>query len=150
MSFSLTGGTTASIVQGAPATLDAAGFGALTYVKIGEIESYSAFGNTANLSPFTSVDDSLERQEVGSVSAGTLTLTCALDEADAGQAICDAAVDTTDPSFRSDFSLEIVLPSGTIVYYLCKISSSTIEPADVNAVIRSTITLPLNSNKVVV
>lgn len=150
MTVQINTGTTLGIVQGAPATEDAAGFGALTYVNVGEIESFSEFGNSATLTPFTAVDDKFTKQYVGATAGGTLTLTLGQDMADGGQTILADATTTTDASYGDDFSAEITFPDGTIIYYVVKIGSYTTNPGDVNAIVRSTVALAINTNPVIV
>jgi hypothetical protein len=115
----------AGTVIGASATLPttydsdgSSGYPSLTFTAIGEITDIPSFGPTRAVvthSPLASIDID---KKLGSRDNGSLTLTMALDDDDAGQAILEAAVASGDA-----IAFEIQLPDGSEKYFTGVVSS---------------------------
>lgn len=106
-----TSATTAISIDNAaanPATDDLAGVAALTYTLIGNVEDGGEYGATSEVVEFTPLDTAIVEKVSGSINLGELSLTIAVDEADAGQAAAKAAVYS-----RRTVYVKIDLPDGT-------------------------------------
>lgn len=141
MTIQTTAGTTLSI-GAAPATLDAAGFGAVSYTAVGEITDLGQFSyGTYTEVKVTSVGNRQTRKLKGSYDNGTMTLKMSLDSADAGQ----IAMKTANSS-DADHSIKVVLQDGSIKYFTAKVMSFDISLGNVDAVTSAEVKLGVNSN----
>ena len=117
MSIMTSAGSTLGIATGVPATYDAAGFGALTYVTVGEVTDLGQNGReyvAVNHSPVGS------RRTVklkGSYHSGAMQIKMARDTTNLGQIAMKAAL-LSD----SDFSFKITLQDLTKVFFTGKVS----------------------------
>lgn len=90
---SITGaGTALAISVAAPATQDAAGFAALTFTEIGQVEKLGGFGATYAKVEFQPLKGAKQKYK-GSADYGTLAPSLAHDSADAGQTLLRTAAD---------------------------------------------------------
>jgi hypothetical protein len=99
-------GAKVSIATGATATtpqVNAAGYDALTWQEIKEIDSIGQYGDASNDIAFTAIGDARVRHLKGSRDAGVLTLSMANDPLDAGQLALVAAEKT---KFTYNFKIE--------------------------------------------
>lgn len=62
-----------------------AGYEALTWQEIGEVEDLGEFGDAAEIIPFTSLGDGRVRKSKGAFDAGDINLVCGYDPTDDGQ-----------------------------------------------------------------
>ena len=85
-------GSSLAISVAAPATNDAAGFGALTFTEIGMVEKLGAFGAAFAKVEFQPLKGGKQKYK-GSVDYGALQPSIAIDTADAGQAILQVSAD---------------------------------------------------------
>lgn len=85
-------GSTLAICATLPATEDAAGYGALTWIEIGQIEKLGAIGATYAKVEFKPLKGPVQKHK-GSVDYGSLQPSMALDESDAGQTLMRTAAD---------------------------------------------------------
>jgi hypothetical protein len=88
-------GTTLKISATAPATFDAAGYAALTFVEIGEITDVGEFGREYKVASYTPLKTGGTRKLKGGFDEGQLTAQLALDSVDAGQVLAKAALAAT-------------------------------------------------------
>lgn len=86
----------------APATLDAAGFAALTWTEVGSITNVgNVLGRTYSTASLSTVSDSQEREKKGTFKLPNAQFECAWIENDAGQVIINnASRDNSIPSFK--------------------------------------------------
>lgn len=100
--FDTVAGSKLYVAVAAPATFDAAGFAALSWVEVGQITSVgSVKGREYALSQLSTVGDSQEREKKGSFKLPNAEFECAWAEEDPGQIIIEAASkDYTVPSFK--------------------------------------------------
>lgn len=128
---------------------DEAAFSALTYSEIGEVEEIGEFGDQANEIKFAALGNRRVRKLKGSFDAGTLELTVGRDPQDEGQAAIAAAL-----ASNSDYAIKIELGDGddgtggepTTFYFRAKVMSYTSNLGDVENVVRSKISLGINSD----
>lgn len=85
-------GSTLAITVATPATQDAAGYGALTFTDIGQVEKLGAFGASFAKVEFQPLKGPKQKYK-GSADYGALQPSLALDSADAGQTLLQTAGD---------------------------------------------------------
>lgn len=142
MALQTSAGILLSLVEGAPATYDAAGFGALTLVDVGDIESIGEFGGTSQINNFTGLTDIVVQKFKGAFDAGSFGLGLGQDRSDAGQALLVAAAVPTNNAVQS---VSVTFTNGDIAYFTCIISSYTTNISDVNSIVKSTAQIELNN-----
>jgi hypothetical protein len=143
MTIQSTAGSTISI-GAAPATYDAAGFGAVSYTEIGEVNDLGEFSlATYNEIKANSVGNRRVSKLKGSYENGTMTVKVNLDSDDTGQTAAKTALDSD-----ADHSVKIVLQDGSIYYVAAKVMSFKISLGGVDNITMGTIDLALNSDVV--
>jgi len=106
-------GSDISVCLSQPSTLDAAGYGALTYIEIGEVTAIPSHGDTFNKIEHKPLKRRRVRKLKGTVDGGSYTLAMAYAPGDDGQqALLTALAMDTSVSFRE------TLQDGTIIYTL--------------------------------
>ena len=138
-------GITFHCVEGLPATLDAAGFAALTYVKIGQVTNIPEFGPTIAVVESKPLETGITEKFVGFVNYGSLSVTADFDDEDAGQALVTDAVTTTDASFGKEFSFKLEYQSGAVRYWVGRFFSATEAPNGADSMVTSTMQVEINS-----
>jgi len=109
MAYQTAAGASLSIVATAPATFDASGYGALTGVVVGEVTNIGDFfGREYAEVTHNPLADRMTKYGKGSYNNGTIAPSMALDPADAGQILMQAALISDDP-----YSICITLQDGT-------------------------------------
>ena len=102
-------GTTLAISVASPATQDAAGFGALTFTEIGQVEKIGTFGATPAKVEFQPLNGPKQKFK-GSVDYGTLQPSLALDSSDAGQQLLRTSADDQSQKL---YSFKVTLQDGS-------------------------------------
>lgn len=113
-------GSTIAVTATAPATLDAAGFGALTYTTVAEVTDIGVFGKTVSKVTHVPLSTGVTIKRKGVIDAGTITLKMARAPTDAGQTVLLAALDST-----ATYSFCVTLQNGTKLYFLALVMSYT-------------------------
>jgi hypothetical protein len=133
-------GTTIAVSAAAPATLNAAGFAALTYTTIGEVTDIPEFGASRELVTHNAIDtiDTIKRK--GSRNNGSVALNIASDEDDAGQALLEAG-EADDASY----SFKVTFQSGAIKYFTAQVMSFTTIIGSVNSIVSISAMLEIDS-----
>ena len=111
-------GTTLYISAGVPATIDAAGFGALTYTKVAEVTDLSSIGPEIAVVEHTPIDSGVKYKLKTIKDNGTMSVKGARQTSDAGQILLSNAVGVYAP-----YAIKIVLQNGTIIFAQALISS---------------------------
>lgn len=115
-------GSCLAISAAAPATLDEAGYGALTYTEWGEVTDFGSLGTTTNILEFTPVCTGFKEKRPSVKDSGNMAVKAMNVEADGAQVILQAAVDTTPiPAI----TCRLTLPTGAIRYFIAYPSSLT-------------------------
>lgn len=91
MAIHSSAGTCLSVSASLPATYDAAGFEALTFTEVGEIETIGGMEIRRNTGTFTGLCSSNSTTIKGARQAMTISVVAALDEDDAGQVLMIAS-----------------------------------------------------------
>jgi hypothetical protein len=112
MGSTTSAGTGLAISAALPATEDAAGYAALTFVEIGGPEQLGAFGASNEVITFQPLKGPAEKHK-GGTNYGAIQPSIAHDDEDAGQTLLrTAAEDQTDL-----YAFEITFPSGAKRYF---------------------------------
>lgn len=104
-------GSTFKISAGVPATFNAAGYAALTFTAVGEIDNIGEFGSTWQNESHNPVAITGTKKFKTSRDPGGLSLGMLLDTDDAGQILMKAAKDST-----ALYAIEIRTPEGDKYY----------------------------------
>ena len=104
-------GSTLHLVAAAPATEDAAGYEALTFVEVGEVISIGAIGDTSEDVTVTKLKDGRTEHFNGAKDGGSVPVACVREEGDAGQAIVEA-----EGNSNTTISFKVVDPNGDARY----------------------------------
>lgn len=140
-------GATLALSAALPTTYDAAGYGATTmvYTLIGAIENYGNHGVTATVTEFTPVDTATVTKVKGSKNYGTKSLTLGSIPSDAGQAMLDAAAEST-----ARYSAKMTYPSGAIHFFDVLVSKAEFQDGSVNDIQKRGVDLAICRKPVVV
>lgn len=136
-------GATWAISTSAPATEDQAGYAALTYTEVSEIENLGAIGPTFEDVTFTPLKDGVTQHRKGAVDYGQLTVSMAVDDADAGQNLVDSGVDGAEKS--TVFSHKITLGDGAVRYFRGQIYSSPESVGDASTMVTKEVNVMVSS-----
>lgn len=136
-------GVTLGVVAGLPATVDAAGFGALTYVNVGEVVDLPEYGPTVQVVESNPLATGITEKYAGFTNYGSIAIGLELDVADAGQIILEAAI--PDAGVDSPHSFAITYSDGTIEYFHGGVFSYTRAPGSANSMVGSTASVEINS-----
>ncbi len=129
-----TAGTTLHVSASLPATNDSAGFGALSYTKVGEVVDLGSYGKKYNLVTHNPIDDRKTVKRKGSYNGGTLALKMARVPANAGQAIL-----VTASGSDAAVSFKITLQNGTINYFQGMVMGYATELGSVDTITSATV-----------
>lgn len=141
MSIGTVAGTTLGVVSTAPATFDAAGYGALTFVNIGNISDGGEHGRVYAEVTFNPIDTRGTRKYKGSFNEGNKTLQLAYDQADAGMVVLKTAL-----LDDADYSFEVAYPDGTFNYFQAKVMSLSKSANSVDDMRMATVELSITTN----
>ena len=123
-------------------TASLAGLQAKTYTTIGEVTVIPAFGKTYNLITHNPLATRYTKKLKGSYNNGSVTLDYAYDPADAGQTLLTAAVDSD-----SSYAYRVTLQDGTLFYFTAQAMSNPVEVGTVDAIVKSTTMLEIDSER---
>lgn len=110
-------GASIGCVVGTPATIDAAGFAALSYAAIGKVASWGELGDTSNDIPVELLDGRVEHVN-GARDGGAVPFAIRSDAGDAGQTILVAQSNS-----NNEVSFRITDPDGKIAYFFGKVAN---------------------------
>ena len=106
-------GTSLGVSASPPATQDAAGYSALTFTRVGGVESIAAFGPQTAVNSFQPLSGQQEKHK-GPTSYGSLQIPLALDSADAGQALLRTSA---SPATHGMYAFQVIFPNGDKRYF---------------------------------
>jgi hypothetical protein len=113
MASTTAAGTALAISAATPATQDAAGYAALQYTEIGEVEQIGAVGATFAKVEFQPLKGPKQKHK-GSVDYGSLQPSLAHDDEDAGQALLRTAAEDASSKL---YAFRLTYPDGAIRYF---------------------------------
>lgn len=137
-------GTKVSVSTAKPATLDSAGYSALTYTLVGELSDFSGYGSEAAVASHTPLTSGRVVKRRGSVNDGSQTLSLALSADDAGQVILEGLADS-NPGTDAHITVKVELVSGAIHYYLAQVISFMINVGNADAITTAECKIEVNS-----
>ncbi|WP_103171602.1 phage tail tube protein [Paracoccus sp. SY] len=131
-----------------PATLDEAGFAAITgsgWVEVGEITEIPDYGGTSEVVTHTPLKTGVQEKFHGAENAGSLQIPMAYDPSDAGQAILKAAkADKKQRAFRVEYpKVDVAATAGRTDYFVGKVFGVT-RGATTGGVVSGTVTVELD------
>lgn len=141
MSVFTSAGTTIGIVAAAPATYDATGYTALTFVPIGEVTDLGEFGREYSLVTHNPVANRGTVKKKGSFNEGSITLQLGLDTDDAGQILAKTA-STSD----ADYSFAVTTQNGDKYFFRAQVMSFKVSVGGVDTITNATIILEITTN----
>jgi hypothetical protein len=137
-------GTIVSVDDAAPATYDAAGFGALTWIACGELAELPAFGAEAALATHTPLSTGIVAKRRGSLNYGSVALTMAVSEDDAGQTLLQTAAEAAAGTDAS-VSIKVELVNGEIQYFTAQVMSYKVNVGNADAITMAEVTLEIDN-----
>lgn len=141
MALGTVAGTTIGISASIPATFDEAGYEALTFTNIGNIEDGGEHGREYAEVTFNPIDTRGTRKYKGSFNEGTKTLSVAYNSDDGGMALLKTAL-----ASDADFSFEVAYPDGDIDWFQAKVMSLKKATGGVDSMRMATINLSITTN----
>lgn len=136
-------GATWSVSTAAPATEDAAGYAALTYTEVGNIENLGSVGPTFEDVTFTPLKDGVTQHRKGGADYGSLQVSMATDEDDAGQTLVVSGVDGAERD--TVFSHKITLQDGAVRYFRGQIYSAPETVGDASSMVMTEVNVMVSS-----
>jgi hypothetical protein len=140
-------GTIVSVSATAPATYDATGFAALTWSACGELADLPAFGAEAALATHTPLKTGIVAKRRGSLNYGSVTLTMALSETDAGQTILQTK-GSAAAGASALVSVKVALVNGDIQYFTAQVMSFKTNVGNADAITMAEVTLEIDNSVV--
>lgn len=145
MTTQTSAGTLVKVSVAAPATHDAAGFAALTFTNVGEIDNVGEFGKKFETVQHKSLANRAMQKRKGSYDAGSLPLSVALDNDDAGQILMQAAADSD-----ASYSYLVQLQNGDKYYFRAQCMSWMVGVGSADSMVKATAQLEIDSAVVLV
>ena len=140
-------GTVVSVSVTAPATYDATGFAALTWSACGELADLPAFGAEAALATHTPLKTGIVAKRRGSLNYGSVALTMAVSDDDAGQTILQDAAEAAAGT-DAQVAVKVLLVNGEIQYFTAQVMSYKVNVGNADAITMAEVTLEID-NKVI-
>ncbi len=137
-------GTSLAISATGPATNDAAGFAALTFVDIGQVEKLGTFGASFAKSEFQPLKGAKQKYK-GSADNGAIQPSIAIDTADAGQTLLQTAAEDESQKL---YSFCVTFPDGAKRYFRGRVFGSPETADGADSMLMATPTIEI-STKVV-
>jgi len=141
MAIGTVAGTSIGISATIPASFTEAGYEALTFTNIGNIEDGGEHGREYAEVTFNPIDTRGTRKYKGSFNEGAKTLSIAYDSDDAGMVLLKAAL-----ASDNDYSFEVAYPNGDIDWFQAKVMSLTKATGGVDTMRMATVTLSITTS----
>lgn len=141
MGISTVAGTAIKISAALPATYDVAGYVALTYTNIGNIEDGGEHGREYAEVTFNPIDTRGTQKYKGSFNEGSKTLSIGYDSDDAGMALLKLAL-----ASDNDYSFEVIYPNGDIDYFIAKVMTLTKATGGVDSIRMASVSLSISTS----
>lgn len=141
MAISTAAGTTLGISVAAPATFNAAGYEALTFVTIGEITDAGSHGRVYQVPTANVLAERSTRKVKGTYDEGTKSLQLLIDHEDAGQEMLREALDSDDV-----YTFAVGYPDGSFDYFQALVTSFQTQASSPDSFISGTVDLALTTD----
>ena len=142
MALGTVAGTKIGISAVLPATYNVAGFGALTFTKIGNIEDGGEHGREYAEVTFNPIDTRSIRKFKGSFNEGDKTLSIGYNSDDAGMILLKAALNSDN-----NYAFEVRYPDGDIDYFVAKVRKLTKATGGVDSIRTASVILSIDTNE---
>ena len=139
MTSTTSAGSALAISASAPATEDEAGYAALAFTEIGQIEKIGALGAAYAKVEFQPLKGPKQKHK-GSVDYGSLQPSLAHDDTDAGQTLLRTAADS-----NSLYSFEVTYPTGAKRYFQGRVFGYPETTDGADTILMATPTLEINT-----
>lgn len=134
-------GTIISVSAVLPATNNIAGYTALTFTPIGNIEDGGEHGREYAEVTFNPIDTRGTQKYKGSFNEGSKTLSIGYNSDDAGMIILKTAL-TSD----NDYSFKVAYPNGDIDFFRAKVMTLTKATGSVDSIFMASVTLAITTD----
>jgi hypothetical protein len=134
-------GTLIGVSSGAPATFDAAGYAALTFTNIGNIEDGGSHGRTYAEVTFNPIDNRGTQKFKGSFNEGSKSLSIGMNSDDAGFILLKTALNSD-----ANFSFKVTYQNADVDYFQAKVLNITKTTGTVDAIVMATVELAITTN----
>jgi hypothetical protein len=134
-------GTTLGISASAPATYDAAGYAALTFTNIANIEDGGSHGRTYAEVTFNPIDSRGTQKFKGSFNEGNKTLSVGLNSDDAGMILLKTAL-----ASDNSYSFKVAYQNGDVDYFQARVMSLSKATGSVDSIVMASIELSITTN----
>lgn len=131
-----------ALVLGQPATYDAAGFAALTFVPVPDVDSIGPYGPTYNEVEASPLASEFVETYKGSGRAGAIDVSMYLNSEDPGQTLISSG--TSGINRREIFSHRITYQDGSIDYSVGQLFSATKEIGAQDSMVMRTVRVVFN------
>ena len=139
-------GTLFAIVAASPATVDSAGFGALTYENVGEVVDIPEIGADIAVVSHMPLTTGIVEKFKGFKNFGSFALGFADDITDAGQLVLESGA--TGANENVQHSVQVTLQDGKLIFFTCKIFSFKINPGSADSIVAATTSIEIESKLV--
>jgi len=140
MTVRTSAGATLEITAGVPATLDVAGYAALSFTAVGEITDLGEFGREYALVTHNPVGDRGTVKKKGSFNEGSMAMSLGLDTDDAGQILTKAAA-----ASDADYAFKLTTQNGDIYYFQAQVMTFKVGVGTVDNITTAALTLELTT-----
>ena len=140
-----TAGTTFAVVADSPATYDAAGFLALTWVDVGEVTNMGDIGPEFTLVTYDAIGERITKKLKGQVDMGSQSVELGRDILDAGQVVLKTAVTIGGGTIDTTHSFRITYKDGSIEYYTGLPLSYSTSLGDANQVTAASVAIEIDN-----
>ena len=137
-------GTVVSVSTTAPATYNSAGFAALTWTACGELAELPSFGAEAALATHTPLKTGIVAKRRGSLNYGSVALTMALSDDDAGQTVLQDAAEAAAGT-DAQVAVKVLLVNGEIQYFTAQVMSYKVNVGNADAITMAEVTLEIDN-----
>lgn len=146
-SLAITSATTKLYVSAAlPATYDATGFAALTWIEVGEISSLGQYGGQTTVVTHIPISSAIVAKRGGSQNFGQMSMTLARHKGNDSDELQDAFDDRAPRAFK------VALPAalGDIDYFTAICTSVQTNVGNADQILESMVTLELDDRVITV
>ncbi len=141
MAVGTTAGTTIAISAGVPSTFNVAGYVALTYTDIGNVEDAGEHGRVYAEVTFNPIAERGTQKFKGSFNEGNKTLSIGYDSDDQGMILLKQALLSDN-----DYAFEVTYPNGDIDYFQAKVMSVVKQASTVDTIRMVTVELGITTS----
>lgn len=142
MALGTVAGTKIGISAVLPATFDVAGYGALTFINIGNIDDGGEHGREYAEVTFNPIDTRSTRKFKGSFNEGNKTLSIGYNSGDAGMVVLKTALNDDE-----NYAFEVEYPDGDIDYFVAKVMSVVKATGGVDTIRMASVTLGIDTDE---